>query len=112
MTRAAFLCFAIYFWDQYTSRNSVQQATTADKMSVSFDFLRRMAVTSELTTGNLAPRLPSLVDMSMKRLRCPASEASDWQREEEASTGCAGASAHRAASRRHTRAGAPPAPGR
>jgi len=55
----------------------VQQATTADKISVSLDFFRRMALTSELTTGNLAPKLPSLVVMSMNMLRCPASEASD-----------------------------------
>lgn len=53
----------------------MQQATTPDRMSVSLDFLRRMAVTSELTTGNLAPTAPIFAAMSVKRVRCPASDA-------------------------------------
>jgi hypothetical protein len=39
-----------------------------------FDFFLRMAVTSEFTTGNLAPTAPSFVVMSVNSVRCAASD--------------------------------------
>ena len=87
----------------------MQPATTADRMSVScqvtntrqptadhvasaharvlraFDFLRRMAVTSEFTTGNLAPTVPSLAEMSVNSERCAASEDTAWRTRREGS---------------------------
>ena len=38
------------------------------------DFFLRIAVTSELTTGNLAPTVPSFAVMSVNSVRCAASE--------------------------------------
>lgn len=39
-----------------------------------FDFFLRIAVTSEFTTGNLAPTAPSFVVMSVNSVRCAASD--------------------------------------
>ena len=39
-----------------------------------FDFFLRIAVTSEFTTGNLAPTVPSFAVMSVNSVRCAASE--------------------------------------
>lgn len=39
-----------------------------------FDFFLRIADTSELTTGNLAPTVPSFAPMSTKSERCAASD--------------------------------------
>lgn len=66
--------------DQYASKNSVQLATTAERIIVSFDFLRRMAPTRLFTKGNFAARSLSFVVMPISNDRCPARADNDYVR--------------------------------
>ena len=56
------------------ARSARAQRARQHPSARTFDFFLRMAVTSEFTTGNLAPTAPSFVVMSVKSVRCAASD--------------------------------------